>query len=174
MTKCLVTFYLVRTTIPNYNGVSRMFKYTHLVEIWKSCYEVNQNYKCVMLFFSLYRVVRKGNLRRLGQNHVHSLHFMRTASCKPSIWPIPFNGCPHHRIDICNVVIVTGWCIYQYLHYIWAKMTYNTWKFPISVYILSGHCLGGCQCTSRSINWWILTSWRVEGGTQIFFGRYMF
>ena len=47
----LVTFYLVHTTIPNYNRVTRILAHT-LGGNFKSFCEVNQKFKC-FLFFSL-------------------------------------------------------------------------------------------------------------------------
>ena len=63
-TKCPVTFYLVHTTIPNYNRVTRILAHT-LGGNFKSFCEVNQKFQR-FLFFSIPRHT-KGN-QAVGQN----------------------------------------------------------------------------------------------------------
>ena len=50
-TKCLVSFYLVHITIPNYDRVTRILKHTR--GRIKSCYKVNQKKQQFLLFFSI-------------------------------------------------------------------------------------------------------------------------
>ena len=45
-TKCSITFYLVHTTLSNYNWVTRISAHTHWVEISNPLYKVNQRFKC--------------------------------------------------------------------------------------------------------------------------------
>ena len=56
MTKCLVTFYLVHSTIPNYNSVTRILAHK-LGGNFESFCEVNQKFMC----FSLSHAIQKGN-----------------------------------------------------------------------------------------------------------------
>ena len=72
-TKWPVTFYLVHTTIPNYNWVTRILAHTHSEEILIESSSV--------FFFSLYRTTQKGNQAagKIVRVRVH------TVSCKPSM-----------------------------------------------------------------------------------------
>ena len=70
--KCAVSFYLVHTTIPNYNSVTRILA-PILGWNFNSFYEVNQKFKCFLFCccccFSLYRAIQIGN-QAPGQNRV--------------------------------------------------------------------------------------------------------
>ena len=67
-TKCHVTFYLLHTTI----CVTRILAYTFCWN-FNSFYEVNQKFKCFLLFFSIIPYHKKGNQAE-GQNceHMHA------------------------------------------------------------------------------------------------------
>ena len=65
--KMSCSFYLVHTTVPNYNRVTRVLAHT-LGGTFKSFCEVNQKFKRFFFCcFSLYRAILKGN-QAAGQN----------------------------------------------------------------------------------------------------------
>ena len=65
MSKCSVTFYLVHTTLPNYNSMTRILTHTLCGNFELFC-EVNQNFMHFLLFFSIPHHTKRNQVA--GQN----------------------------------------------------------------------------------------------------------
>ena len=81
-TKCPITFYLLHTTIPNYNLVTRLLEHTFSGN-FDSFYEVNSKFKH-FLFFYTKPYKKKGN-QAAWQNRANPLYYMegKDAVCNP-------------------------------------------------------------------------------------------